>query len=249
MTEATRACPYCDAPMPNPRRVQCGAAECKRQYRNERQRAFQDKHRAEHGRSYSRSYDKPRRRAITCAHCGKDAVITKNAGRYCSHRCWYDAKHASHAQVELAWKPTLRAPRIAPVGVLKPLRRRWYSACCPMCGTWFVVDNPRDQNCSIRCGRKAAKDKERTRKREAFVASVNRMQIYQRDRWICQLCRKPVRRNAATPHPKSPVLDHVLPLARGGTHEPANVQLAHFLCNSLKGDRVWGEGEQLALVG
>jgi 5-methylcytosine-specific restriction endonuclease McrA len=36
----------------------------------------------------------------------------------------------------------------------------------------------------------------------------------------------------------SPTIDHILPLARGGTHEPSNVQAAHFGCNAAKGARV-----------
>ncbi|WP_442803649.1 HNH endonuclease [Streptomyces pseudogriseolus] len=85
--------------------------------------------------------------------------------------------------------------------------------------------------------------------REAFVASVNRQAIYQRDRWVCQLCRKPVARGKAVPHPKAPTIDHIVPLARGGTHEPANVQLAHYHCNAIKSDGEWAGGEQLALIG
>lgn len=51
---AARPCPYCGNPMANPRRVQCGARECKRLYRNERQREFQNQHKAKHGMYYSR---------------------------------------------------------------------------------------------------------------------------------------------------------------------------------------------------
>ncbi|MGW3427928.1 HNH endonuclease [Streptomyces melanosporofaciens] len=42
--------------MENPRRVQCGQPECKRQYVNETQRNFQRKHRAETGKRYSSRY-------------------------------------------------------------------------------------------------------------------------------------------------------------------------------------------------
>jgi 5-methylcytosine-specific restriction endonuclease McrA len=86
--------------------------------------------------------------------------------------------------------------------------------------------------------RRRAKDNRRARKRGAFVAVVNRRHVYERDGWTCQLCGHPVDRNAKVPEPSAPSLDHVLALANGGTHEPANVQLAHFLCNALKGDRV-----------
>lgn len=49
------------------------------------------------------------------------------------------------------------------------------------------------------------------------------------------------------PHPRSPVIDHIVPLALGGDDTRANVQLAHFLCNARKG--VTAMGEQLALIG
>ena len=41
--------------------------------------------------------------------------------------------------------------------------------------------------------------------------------------------------------------DHILPLAAGGVHENANVQLAHFICNSRK--RELPANDQLRLVG
>ncbi|MFC8547296.1 HNH endonuclease [Streptomyces sp. NPDC057273] len=106
-----------------------------------------------------------------------------------------------------------------------------------MCSTCFVTDNPRDQNCSPRCGRRASKDKRRALERNAFVAPVNRTEVYERDRWTCQLCHEPVARAEVVPHPQAPTIDHVIPLAKGGTHEPANVQCAHFMCNSIKRDR------------
>lgn len=251
MTNATRACPHCGDPMTNPRRKQCGKPECYRAHKATWQRAFQHRYKAEHGDYYSRRFDrgKARQYTITCQQCGREAVVTKRGARYCTQHCWYDAKHAAHAQIEPVWKAHIQAPKPTRVLVLKPLRRRWYSARCPMCMTWFVTDNPRDQNCSRKCGRKASKDRERARKREAFVAPVSRRAVYERDRWMCRLCGERVRRDAVVPHPQAPVLDHIVPLARGGTHEPANVQLAHYSCNSIKSDGAWGRGEQLALIG
>jgi 5-methylcytosine-specific restriction endonuclease McrA len=48
------------------------------------------------------------------------------------------------------------------------------------------------------------------------------------------------------PHPDAPTIDHLLPLCDGGDDVRANVQLAHFLCNSRRGA---GGVVQLALVG
>lgn len=236
-----RPCPYCSAPMTNPQRVQCGAPACKLRFHSERQQDFQNKHKAEHGVYYSRQYDKPKQIPITCAQCGIDAVVTKTTAKYCSHACWYDACHAanvqSHSQVEL-WRPKRRTLRVQVFRIRKPIRRCWYSACCPMCDTWFVTDNPKYQYCTARCGRKATKDRRRALERAAYVAPVSRPQVYARDGWTCQLCQRPVPRTEVVPHPQAPTLDHIIPLSRGGTHEPANVQLAHYLCNSIKSDGV-----------
>jgi 5-methylcytosine-specific restriction endonuclease McrA len=44
-----RPCPYCTAPMGNPRRKQCGKPECKRAFDVERNREWQRTYRATHG--------------------------------------------------------------------------------------------------------------------------------------------------------------------------------------------------------
>ena len=94
-----------------------------------------------------------------------------------------------------------------------------------------------------------AKDRRRASKRAAYVEDVNRLKVFERDKWTCHLCHRRIwrYRDMKPPHPRSPTIDHVVPFDRDGTHEPANVALACFWCNSNKGNR--GGGEQLALVG
>jgi 5-methylcytosine-specific restriction endonuclease McrA len=77
----------------------------------------------------------------------------------------------------------------------------------------------------------------RARVRGAFVASVNHLDVFERDGYICQLCGSGVLPFAPVSHPLSPVIDHIIPLAKGGTHEPTNVQTAHLGCNASKGGR------------
>lgn len=67
-----------------------------------------------------------------------------------------------------------------------------------------------------------------------------------RDRNRCRLCGGRVAMTKAVPHPKAPTIDHVVPVSAGGDDSRANVQLAHFLCNSVKGPR---GSQQLALLG
>jgi 5-methylcytosine-specific restriction endonuclease McrA len=109
---------------------------------------------------------------------------------------------------------------------------------CHRCGSPYVAEDytNRARYCSDRCSRATIKDRYRARKRSAYVADVWRIRIFERDGWRCRICSKPVERDAAVPHPRAPVVDHVISLANGGTHEPANAQCAHFLCNSIKRD-------------
>ena len=93
----------------------------------------------------------------------------------------------------------------------------------------------------------------KTQRRRAAIRGAREVErftdveIFERDGWRCGICGGPVDRRLRYPHPLSASLDHIVPLSEGGTHERANVQLAHFICNSRKGARA--VGEQLALVG
>ncbi|WP_353962043.1 HNH endonuclease [Mycolicibacterium houstonense] len=95
--------------------------------------------------------------------------------------------------------------------------------------------------------RRAHEERKRARKAGAYVEPVYRKRVFNRDGYRCHLCGKKTDQTKKVPHPKAPTLDHIIPLASGGTHEPSNCRCACFLCNSLKGDR--GGGEQLLLIG
>lgn len=71
----------------------------------------------------------------------------------------------------------------------------------------------------------------RARKREAFVEHVDPAVVYVMHGDRCGICSEFVLE--AEFH-----VDHVIPLACGGLHMYANVQLAHPLCNSRKGHRI-----------
>lgn len=52
---------------------------------------------------------------------------------------------------------------------------------------------------------------------------------------ICALCGGELDASVSYPDPMSKSLDHIIPLARGGTHTLNNVQWAHLVCNLRKG--------------
>lgn len=56
---------------------------------------------------------------------------------------------------------------------------------------------------------------------------------------LCGICGKPVDFGLKFPHPLSPCIDHIIPVAKGG-HPSAleNLQLAHMCCNRQKSDKL-----------
>lgn len=63
------------------------------------------------------------------------------------------------------------------------------------------------------------------------VSVIDRKEIYRRDRGRCGICGRDVLR-------KKMVLDHVVPLKRGGQHTDDNLRVAHRICNGVKGTRL-----------
>ncbi len=78
----------------------------------------------------------------------------------------------------------------------------------------------------------------RARKREQFVESFTRLEIYDRDGWMCGICGEDIPRGAARPSPLSASVDHIIPISKGGAHSRANAQASHFRCDLQKGNRI-----------
>jgi 5-methylcytosine-specific restriction endonuclease McrA len=75
-------------------------------------------------------------------------------------------------------------------------------------------------------------------RRGAFVETVTLVDLKRRDGDTCSLCGDAIEWDEPWPHPKSPSIDHVIPLSRGGIHAASNLKLAHLGCNCAKRDRL-----------
>ncbi len=85
--------------------------------------------------------------------------------------------------------------------------------------------------------RKSSEQRRRATKKTTEIEHFHSQEIYERDKWVCGICGEVVDRELKYPDLLSPSLDHVLPLSKGGAHTRENCQLAHFICNSRKGDK------------
>ena len=154
-----------------------------------------------------------------CLSCGVAFHPSDARQVYCSRACRPRPLHVVQA------KPKRVCLRCATQDIEPD---RWY---CPACRRANKRDHRRRQKARLRNARVA--------EQVSFAA------VCERDRWRCQLCRRRVSKTRPYPDPMSPSLDHVVPLADGGTHTMANAQLAHLRCNVAKSD---GGTQQLALM-
>lgn len=179
----------------------------------------------------------------TCPECDTP-LVKKSRGpapTYCSATC------RANAGCRRAKADGRYANREATAAARKRAEREANARPCLYCGTTTISTRKPASSafyCSRRCYQLTKASARRARSRNTHI---DRQSIYQRDKWNCRLCSKPVAKTKTPPHPKAPVLDHIIPIAAGGEHTPANLQLAHFLCNSIK--RHLGGGEQLMLFG
>lgn len=123
---------------------------------------------------------------------------------------------------------------------------------CAKCGAMYLPDQDSQLYCSKACARRAhekrgrsAKEAKRRARMVVFKhdAGITLAELYERDKGTCWLCGAQCRWDdcrsdecgnfIAGKH--YPSIDHVIPLARGGSHTWDNVRLAHKVCNTIKG--------------
>lgn len=160
-------------------------------------------------------------KTVVCDHCGTAFKSAFRKAMFCSRACKDEARKASNKQAREQ---------------AKPFRD------CLHCGTLMPRIMRADAKfCSSACNSRAHHLKRGNgrigigRRRE-----IERAYIIQRDRGICHLCGKLCRPNEIT-------LDHLIPLADGGTHSSDNLSVACLSCNTRKGARA--ANDQLLLVG
>lgn len=126
---------------------------------------------------------------------------------------------------------------------------------CARCESPFLVVEHRGlpkycSPCKIVVQREAraeAKARRRARVKGAESERIVRQDIYERDGWVCQLCKLPIDRTVSPQHPMAATIDHMMPVSWGGSHTHRNVWTTHRSCNSEKSDR-WADFPDIGRV-
>lgn len=147
-----------------------------------------------------------------CMQCG--GALSRNQSKFCSGNC--QNRHAR------------KTPHTRSCRVCSKTFPTWERAavCSPECRKALQRSNEHRRRAKIRGG-----------ERETFSA----LEIFERDKWVCQLCGKKTNRKVHARHNDAPSLDHITPIKHGGGHTRANTQCTHLMCNFIKQGRAIGQ--------
>lgn len=201
-----------------------------------------------------------------CEHCGKYAIRrpggTKRAKWYPNRWCSMECRKLAHASLrrEVAWirgmasahrKLAREAARRDSAAKICTSKRASHQFACVNCGK-SCSEPVRPGPPRIRCetcrseakrkSRRIAKSARRARIRSLPRESIDPLEVFERDRWRCHMCgSKTPRRLRGSLDDAAPELDHVVPLALGGSHTWSNVACACRSCNGTKGAKALGQ--------
>lgn len=200
-----------------------------------------------------------RREVVACTGCGRE--VEKSASRarsrrpVCSTRCRYFITYGKWPiGKELVGPIQVEKPTSPPVLEVPATRRGFLAAECAWCGAGFIHDwrttGVEPRYCDAQCRRRAGKARRKLASGRFDIPRRDRLAIYERDNWTCQLCHEPVDPEAPVGDLWSATLDHIIPQSQSPVpdHSPANLRLAHLWCNSVRGDESYYTAADLVVA-
>lgn len=246
-----RVCVVCGVPFPGRSDRRVCSDLCRSRARDKDQKSSYwrdyyakhgDKLRVNHRRRQAAKRVQPQPRP--CAQCGVAFSPKRDRAVYCSRKCCYRAISVRSRDKENLRRRRKTAKRRASLSArdcrqcgqsFKPLRRSGAVYCSERCGISAWAKRHPEVAYAGRLRRRA-------RLRGVETETIKPLVVFERDGWTCQLCGQPApRRLLRTSSPHKPTVDHITPIAKGGTHTYANVQCACSRCNSRKAAKLLGQ--------
>lgn len=208
-----------------------------------------------------------------CQHCGRIVTGKKNliGGKYCSDACRDKVLSIPCEICGTLFVPHSKASRICDDKEChkEVARRAAFAAAkarhdkqvkprqCRECGEMFTPEYGSKlrvfctEECRSKYGRRVSKAKRKARLRGAKVADrIDPLMVLKRDKWRCHICGcKTPKRLRGTIEGNAPEIDHVIPIALGGTHTYDNVKCICRQCNGKKGASLAGQVSLFATQG
>lgn len=177
----------------------------------------------------------------------KLATTTRREGERWAR--WWERQRRveDRADIKDALTPLVLGPRCKLKD--RPTPRLFIGSSCRGCGTSWVQYAKRDDSdlCSA-CTKMKWRMNHRKRAKHYGVAYefIDPHRVFAADGYRCQLCERKTR--GSFPNPRSPTIDHIIPMSVGGPHLRHNVQTACFRCNTRKHNGAANDQLRLPLV-
>jgi 5-methylcytosine-specific restriction endonuclease McrA len=208
-----------------------------------------------------------------CKHCNKE-YRPKHSTRitYCSRECYFEYRRQNPSESYIQVSTIYAGYCIGCGSPFVTRRKKLYCGdkCearkvsvapevkqCRCCGESYqpqYTGGRPSEFCSQACvdlveaaHKRIARAQRKAKLKAAWVERVDPLRVFDRDRWLCQLCGiKTPKSKRGTYEDDAPELDHIIPLSKGGEHSYRNTQCACRKCNGLKSDKPMG---QMRLIG
>jgi hypothetical protein len=197
----------------------------------------------------------------TCEHCGEPIRRhrqSRDSGRFCSRECGYAHRREAAAarwSCSLCGEPlnfaakkkrisTCYSCRTAIRTARKQAEKQRLCECGQplekykrLCSDCLAEHKRQHRNIASHKRCKCNHRKRARRYGVTYTTGINWRTVIDRMGTTCGICGDPIDVSVRHPNPGSPTVDHIVPMARGGSHTWDNVQPAHMYCNSVKSDR------------
>jgi len=155
-----------------------------------------------------------------CCECSQSFDAARSDQKFCSTKC--------------ARKAQARKQRIE--------RNQGFdgSRACLDCGERFDIDRPKSMRkycAECRRRRKQDTDSRKSQKRRAAGEPVALSEVLAVRGQRCHICHRKIDLTLSGRDAMGPTVDHILPVSMGGTNDLANLNIAHRVCNTRRGNR------------
>lgn len=191
----------------------------------------------------------------TCTYCLKEFYSYKENKSYCTSSCKHKHSISKKRIIMMRWKckhcnkeyRTIRGKRKmfcdekCGHAYTYVSKKRRHNIKCKECGQHKTVSFNRKIFCSDECCKRFSRRCDEVRRRNRITSNgiihwdISIDRLMKRDGDTCYLCNEKVIKSGDTNSPNYPSIEHVVPIAKGGTHTWDNVKLAHRKCNWEKG--------------
>lgn len=164
-----------------------------------------------------------------CSECGSVFRATNNLQKTCGTACGIERRrrlpYRTHSRICAKCQKPFRAGRRT-------------QSLCVLCSQREIRRRRRQMGLDDR-GKHAKRAK---RAGVPYVRGISGIKVFRRDGWRCHICKQRTPKHLQGKNqPRSPELDHIIPISQGGSHTWDNVACACRECNGRKSNRILGQ--------